>query len=149
MQALHDRVAKRGYYGGARLILAICRVFVDHCHFLGVDINTRPGFSLSYETTIPTMLGLSGSSAIICAALDCLLEHFGLTERVDPPTRARLMLAAEASLGITAGLQVRLQGVIACIGAERGVRRRRPESAVQNVRWRPDIGQLHRPIHAI
>ena len=34
---------------------------------------------MTYSTTIPRMVGLSGSSAIIVAAFRCLLKFFELT----------------------------------------------------------------------
>lgn len=52
--------------------------------------------------------GLSGSSAIACAALNCLLRHHGLEEAVLVAERPRLVLAAELALGIAAGLQDRV-----------------------------------------
>lgn len=52
--------------------------------------------------------GLSGSSAIACAALNCLLRHHGLEGAVPVAERPRLVLAAEQALGIAAGLQDRV-----------------------------------------
>lgn len=84
-------------------------LFFDHCRQRGISIppNT-PSFSLSYKTTIPRQRGLSGSSAIATAALNCLLRHYGLEGAILPADRPQLVLAAEAELGIAAGLQDRV-----------------------------------------
>ena len=42
-------------------------------------------FELSYETNIPRQAGLSGSSAIACAALNCLLMHYDVADRCGIP----------------------------------------------------------------
>ncbi len=66
------------------------------------------GFRLSYDTNIPKQAGLSGSSAIVTAALSALEAHFGPSFALPRETRPGLVLAAEAALGITAGLQDRV-----------------------------------------
>lgn len=66
------------------------------------------GFRLSYETTIPRQAGLSGSSAIVSAALACLEAHYGAPFALPKALRPHLVLQAEAALGITAGLQDRV-----------------------------------------
>ena len=60
--------------------------------------------------------GLSGSSAIACAALNCLLRHYGVEGAVPPPQRPQLVLSAEQDLGITAGLQDRVVQVCVAVG---------------------------------
>ena len=52
--------------------------------------------------------GLSGSSAIACATLNCLLRHYRLEEAVPVAERPSLVLGAEEELGIAAGLQDRV-----------------------------------------
>lgn len=58
---------------------AACKRFYQHCRerrrALAPD---RDGFTLSYDTNIPRQAGLSGSSAIACAALNCLFSHYGV-----------------------------------------------------------------------
>lgn len=84
-------------------------VFFEHCRQHGISLP--PGasnFSLSYTTTIPRQRGLSGSSAIATAVLNCLLRHYGLEAAIPPADRPQLVLAAEAELGIAAGLQDRV-----------------------------------------
>ena len=47
----------------------------------------RGNFTLAYETSIPRQAGLSGSSAIVCAALNCLLDFYGIANRCVGPLR--------------------------------------------------------------
>lgn len=55
--------------------------------------------------------GLSGSSAIVCAALTCLLEFYAVGHLMKVDDRPRVILSAEQELGITAGLQDRVAQV--------------------------------------
>lgn len=102
----------QGYYGGIRLLQATCKRFSSLCFEAGVIIHLLRGFKMSYDTNIPRMVGLSGSSAIIVAAFRCLMKYYGLT-------LADLMIATEdfpqvildiekEELGISAGLQDRV-----------------------------------------
>lgn len=53
--------------------------------------------------------GLSGSSAIVWAALKCLLEYFDIpTKQAQVDGLPSLILRVEEELGITAGLQDRV-----------------------------------------
>lgn len=52
--------------------------------------------------------GLSGSSALACAALNCLLHHHGAEAHLPVAVRPQLVLEAEQEVGITAGLQDRV-----------------------------------------
>lgn len=105
---LANRIDSHGYYGGVRLLMATCKRFHDHCQQQGLQLPAK-GFRLAYSTNIPRQAGLSGSSAIICAGLNCLLQFFGVPEAVLPvQQQPSLVLSAEAELGITAGLQDRV-----------------------------------------
>ncbi|CAK9265357.1 unnamed protein product [Sphagnum jensenii] len=110
LQQLAERVESEGYYGGVRLLMATCKVFHAYCaaHKIALHHNN---FTLSYDTNIPRQAGLSGSSAIVCAALSCLLEHFGVGDSMKVEDRPRVILTAEEELGITAGLQDRVAQV--------------------------------------
>ncbi|GKV07816.1 hypothetical protein SLEP1_g19530 [Rubroshorea leprosula] len=55
--------------------------------------------------------GLSGSSAIVCAALSCLLDFYKVRHLVKVEVRPSLILSAEQELGIVAGLQDRVAQV--------------------------------------
>lgn len=79
MERLHSHVSKYGYYGVQRLMLATCKKFFALCLSAGLDHRISKGFRLTYETSIPRMVGLSGSSALIVAAFRALLKYFSLT----------------------------------------------------------------------
>ena len=55
--------------------------------------------------------GLSGSSAIVCATLNCLLDFYQIRHLVKVEIRPELILGAEKELGIVAGLQDRVAQV--------------------------------------
>ena len=55
--------------------------------------------------------GFSGSSAIVCAALSCLLDFYEVRHLIKVEVRPNLVLAAEKELGIVAGLQDRVAQV--------------------------------------
>ena len=52
----------QGYYGGIRLLQATCKAFGDRCSRVGLIIHRQRGFRMSYDTNIPRMVGLSGTS---------------------------------------------------------------------------------------
>lgn len=107
LQQLAKRVHDEGYYGGIRLLMAICKIFHQYC--LAHDITLHAGnFSLSYDTNIPRQAGLSGSSAIVCAALNCMLEFYKVSHLVKVEDRPTIILSAEEEIGVTAGLQDRV-----------------------------------------
>ncbi|KHG01453.1 Glucuronokinase 1 -like protein [Gossypium arboreum] len=107
---LVNRLQSEGYYGGVRLLMSICKLFHKHCK--DNNINLSPGnFTLSYDTNIPRQAGLSGSSAIVCAALSCLLDFYKVRHLIKVEVRPNLILSAEKELGIVAGLQDRVAQV--------------------------------------
>lgn len=55
--------------------------------------------------------GLSGSSGIVCAALNCFLDFYKVRHLIKVEVRPNLILAAEEELGIVAGLQDRVAQV--------------------------------------
>jgi hypothetical protein len=65
------------------LLQATCKRFWEFCTQRGVDLPPA-AFTMSYETCIPRQAGLSGSSAIVCAALSCLLDFYGVAEQCVP-----------------------------------------------------------------
>ncbi|KAM7268710.1 hypothetical protein ACFE04_010876 [Oxalis oulophora] len=116
---LVDRLQNGGYYGGVRLLMAICKVFHNYCKDNNITLHDR-NFSLSYDTNIPRQMGLSGSgaitglsgsSAIVCAAMNCLLDFYNVRHLVKVEVRPNLVLNAEKELGIVAGLQDRVAQV--------------------------------------
>ncbi|KAK4483180.1 hypothetical protein RD792_010360, partial [Penstemon davidsonii] len=107
---LVNRLQSDGYYGGVRLLMAICKIFHVYCK--DNDISLHEGnFTLSYDTNIPRQTGLSGSSAIVCAALSCLLDFYNVGHLIKVEVRPKLILSAENELGIVAGLQDRVAQV--------------------------------------
>ncbi|CAI5509066.1 unnamed protein product [Closterium sp. Naga37s-1] len=94
--------------GGVCLLVSLCACVHDYCQLHGVDLPQHAAFTLSYSTNIPRQVGLSGSSAIIAAALSCLLHHYHLHHAIPIPVRPNLILEAESRLGIAAGLQDRV-----------------------------------------
>ncbi|GER41308.1 GHMP kinase family protein [Striga asiatica] len=107
---LVDRLQTDGYYGGVRLLMAICKIFHNYCKENGISLH-EGNFTLSYDTNIPRQTGLSGSSAIVCAALSCLLDFYQVRHLIKVEVRPNLILNAEKELGIVAGLQDRVAQV--------------------------------------
>ncbi|XP_044465886.1 glucuronokinase 1-like [Mangifera indica] len=105
-----NRLQNEGYYGGVRLLMAICKVFHGYCKDNNIYLHDG-NFTLSYDTNIPRQTGLSGSSAIVCAALSCLLDFYKVRHLVKVEIRPNLILSAEKELGIVAGLQDRVAQV--------------------------------------
>lgn len=90
--------------------MAICKVFWRYCQQNKIDLHGQ-NFTLSYDTNIPRQTGLSGSSAIVCAALNCLLDFYKVRHLIKVQERPNLILNAEKELGIVAGLQDRVAQV--------------------------------------
>ncbi len=51
-----------------------------YCQEHGIELQSK-SFSLEYDTNIPRQAGLSGSSAIACAALNCLMQYYDIQDR--------------------------------------------------------------------
>ena len=64
---------------------AMCKRFAEYCQGKGIVLSPK-GFVLRYDTNIPRQAGLSGSSAIACATLNCLLQHYDVADRCSPLT---------------------------------------------------------------
>jgi glucuronokinase len=95
-----------GYYGGMRLIKAAIKRFHEYCNDNEMELPQR-SFTIEYESDIPRLVGLAGSSAIIVATLRALMKFY------DVPLPRHLLpgmtLAVEKEeLGIAAGLQDRV-----------------------------------------
>jgi glucuronokinase len=95
-----------GYYGGLRLMKAAVKRFHDHARSIGREPNGR-NFTLSFDTDIPRLVGLSGSSAIVVATMRALMQFYGV--EIPVHLQPALVLSAERDeLGIAAGLQDRV-----------------------------------------
>jgi glucuronokinase len=100
------KIGLYGYYGGARLIKAALKKFLDYCRAGGIVLHDG-GFVLGYSSTIPRQLGLGGSSALVTAAMRTLMAFYG----VDIPLEIlpSLVLSAERDeLEINAGFMDRV-----------------------------------------
>jgi len=99
-------VELHGYYAGIRLVKATIKKFAEYCRAQGHVLH-EGNFSVRYETDIPRQVGLAGSSAIIVAALRCLMEFYGV--EIPLHLQPSLVLAVETQeLDIAAGLQDRV-----------------------------------------
>jgi glucuronokinase len=99
-------VRLHGYYGGMRLIKAAVKRF--HEYFRGKDVELhRRNFTIEFQTDIPRLVGLSGSSAIVTATMRALMQFYEL--EIPKPYLPTLILSVEKDeLGINAGLQDRV-----------------------------------------
>ena len=99
-------VQLHGYYGGIRLVRATIKKFVDYCRRRSIPLR-KDNFSVRYQSNIPRLVGLAGSSAIIVATLRCLMEFYDIVIPLE--IQPSLVLSVEAEeLGIAAGLQDRV-----------------------------------------
>ncbi len=99
-------VQLHGYYGGIRLVRATIKKFVDYCRGRGMPLH-KENFSVRYESNIPRLVGLAGSSAIIVATLRCLMEFYQIAMPLEIQPSFVLSVETE-ELGIAAGLQDRV-----------------------------------------
>ena len=99
-------VRLHGYYGGLRLQKATVKKFHEYCFRHDIELNDR-NFTLSFETDIPRLVGLAGSSAIICATLRALMKFYEV--EIPKHLLPALILSVEnEELRIEAGLQDRV-----------------------------------------
>ncbi|MCL1909373.1 MAG: GHMP kinase [Kiritimatiellaeota bacterium] len=106
IDALAEDVKLFGYYGGIRLLKAAIKTFHDHTRKNGIKLDDRK-FTIRYQTDIPNLVGLSGSSAIITATYRALMAFYGV--HIPKPELANIIRETEQTeLGITAGLQDRV-----------------------------------------
>ncbi len=106
IEDLADDVRLYGYYGGIRLIKSAIKCFADYVKDNGIVIDKR-NFTLRYESNIPNLVGLAGSSAIITACMRAITTFYGVT--IPNAQFANLVRRVEnVELGITAGLQDRV-----------------------------------------
>jgi glucuronokinase len=109
LESLAEDVRLYGHYGGIRLLKAAIKCFHDHCREEGIALHDR-NFTVRYQTDIPNLVGLAGSSAIITACLRALMTFYGVD--IPRPRLANLIRDVEnRELGIPAGLQDRVAQV--------------------------------------
>ena len=106
IEDLANDVKLYGYYGGIRLIKAAIKCFYDYAARNGISLHKR-NFTLRYESNIPNLVGLAGSSAIITASMRAIMAFYGVT--IPNARLANLIRDVEnVELGISAGLQDRV-----------------------------------------
>jgi len=95
-----------GYYGGMRLIKASIKRFHEYCLKQGHELSNR-SFTVSFDSDIPRLVGMSGSSAIVIATMRALMKFYDVDiPRVQLPALA--LSVEKDELGISAGLQDRV-----------------------------------------
>jgi len=106
---LMEEILLYGYYGGIRLLKATTKVFMEYCRDRHLSLPKR-NFSVRYESNIPRLVGMAGSSAICTAMFKSLAKFY----EVDIPKAIipTLCLNAEThELQLQAGLQDRVAQV--------------------------------------
>src|SRR4051812_34970744 len=107
--SLHDflrDVKLMGYYGGMRLVKAAIKKFHEFAGLNSFNLHPR-NFTIAYETDIPRLVGMAGSSAIVCATLRALMQFYNIG--IPKHRLPSLILSAEKDeLNIQAGLQDRV-----------------------------------------
>lgn len=100
--AMTSHLSEFGVDGGIRLLKSLARRLFAYFEHNGRRVDTSRGFDVSYSSTIPIQLGLSGSSAIVVAGLNAMLTYFGACD-VPLCDRATIALRVEQDVGISAG----------------------------------------------
>lgn len=107
-------VRLNGYYGGLRLMKAAVKRFHDYSRAEGRELHGK-NFTLSFDSDIPRLVGLSGSSAIVVATFRALMKfyEFDIPQHLLP----QLIRSVEQDeLNIACGLQDRViqtyQGIV-------------------------------------
>ena len=99
-------VRLNGYYGGLRLMKATVKKFHDYARQNGRELHGR-SFTLSFDSDIPRLVGLSGSSAIIVATFRALMKFYDYSIPLE--FQPAIILSVEKEeLGLSAGLQDRV-----------------------------------------
>jgi glucuronokinase len=99
-------VKLNGYYGGLRLMKAAVKKFHEFARKNGRELHSR-NFTLSFESDIPRLVGLSGSSAIVVATFRALMKFYDY--EIPLNLQPEIILSVERDeLGINAGLQDRV-----------------------------------------
>jgi len=108
MQSVTQRCyARDGYYGASRLFRATINVFASYVAKYQPEVSLAQCFTTSYQTNIPRMVGLAGSSALIVALLKALMQFYSV--EIDQRILPSIALEVERSeLNIGGGLQDRV-----------------------------------------
>ena len=99
-------VKLNGYYGGLRLMKAAIKKFHEYARQNDRELHSK-NFTLSFESDIPRLVGLAGSSAIVVATFRALMKFYEY--EIPLHLQPQLVLSVEKDeLGISAGLQDRV-----------------------------------------
>src|ERR1017187_5997786 len=99
-------VKLNGYYGGLRLMKAAVKKFHEYARQNDRELHSK-NFTLSFESDIPRLVGLAGSSAIVVATFRALMKFYEY--EIPLHLQPQLVLSVEKDeLGINAGLQDRV-----------------------------------------
>jgi len=105
---LVDTVQHYGYYGGVRLVKAVTKVFVEYCRAQSIALPQR-NFTVRYQSNVPRLVGLGGSSAICTAMFKALMRFYDVAARIPKEIVPTLCWQAEKEeLGIHCGMQDRV-----------------------------------------
>ncbi len=106
INGLVEDVRLFGYYGGIRLLKATIKRFHDYCQQHAIALHDR-NFTVRYDSDIPHLVGLAGSSAIITACMRALMAFYKVS--IPKAELATLAWSVETKeLQISAGLQDRV-----------------------------------------
>jgi len=106
VQSFLRDVKLNGYYGGLRLMKATVKTFHQYARQNDRELHNN-NFTLSFESDIPRLVGLAGSSAIIVATFRALMKFYDY--EIPLHLQPQLVLSVEKDeLGISAGLQDRV-----------------------------------------
>lgn len=104
---LQLHIDTEGYYGASRLFRATVNVFATYVASSQPTRSLDECFSVSYQTNIPRMVGLAGSSALVVATLKALMEFYSV--EIDRRILPSIALQIEkGELNIGGGLQDRV-----------------------------------------
>jgi glucuronokinase len=106
VHAMMRDVKLMGYYGAMRVLKAAVVKFHQYFEKGGRPLQGK-NFTLEFSSTIPRLVGMSGSSAIIVAAFRAMMKHYNV--HISKTIMPTFVLATEKEeLNITAGLQDRV-----------------------------------------
>ena len=104
---LQNHISSNSYYGASRLFRATINVFAAYIATHQPTKHLADCFTMSYQTNIPRMVGLAGSSALIVATLKALMQFYSV--EIDRKVLPSIALQVEQNeLNIGGGLQDRV-----------------------------------------
>ncbi|MDD4097622.1 MAG: GHMP kinase [Lentisphaeria bacterium] len=106
LEAMVSEIDRFGYYGGLRLVKATCRQFFKYCQTHDIAIPER-NFTLRYQSTVPQLVGMGGSSAICTGVFKALVAFYDVNA-IPLEIMPTLCWRAEDELGISCGMQDRV-----------------------------------------